>query len=55
MAGTWKDLQKDLDSRKYKSNPFEKKYVDLVQLVIRLSRTISASTSCLKVFVHDQI
>jgi hypothetical protein len=23
------DLQKDLDSRKYKSNPFEKKYVDL--------------------------
>jgi hypothetical protein len=25
----WKDLQKDLDARKYKSNPFEQKYVDL--------------------------
>ena len=25
----WRDLQKDLESRKYKSNPFEKKYVDL--------------------------
>ena len=25
----WKDLQKDLESRKYKSNPFEKKYIDL--------------------------
>lgn len=25
----WNDLQRDLESRKYKSNPFEKKYVDL--------------------------
>ena len=25
----WKSLQKDLDSRRYKSNPFEQKYVDL--------------------------
>lgn len=25
----WNDLQKDLDARKYKSNPFEQKYVDL--------------------------
>lgn len=25
----WKDLQKDLDARKYKSNPFEQKYIDL--------------------------
>jgi hypothetical protein len=25
----WKDLQKDLDARKYKTNPFEQKYVDL--------------------------
>lgn len=25
----WKSLEKDLDSRRYKSNPFEQKYVDL--------------------------
>ena len=25
----WKSLQKDLDSRRYKANPFEQKYVDL--------------------------
>ena len=25
----WKELQKDLDARKYKSNPFQQKYIDL--------------------------
>lgn len=25
----WKSIQKDLDSRRYKTNPFEQKYVDL--------------------------
>jgi hypothetical protein len=34
------DLQKDLDSRKYKSNPFEKKYVDLTT-----SSCVSSNTS----------
>ena len=39
MANAWKDIQKDLDSRKYKSNPFEKKYVDLTTSTCTVGET----------------